>query len=59
MADALQAKGYPYQFVFADNVAHVSRPVELQSMPEAFEWTWKGYRAGLKNLNRPISGFSA
>jgi enterochelin esterase family protein len=43
MADALQAKGHPYQFVFADNVAHVSRPVELQSMPEAFEWAWKGY----------------
>ncbi len=44
MAEALAAKGYPYQYVFADEVGHVSRPVELQTMPEAFEWTWKGYR---------------
>ncbi|MBV9550519.1 MAG: esterase family protein [Alphaproteobacteria bacterium] len=44
MAEVLAAKGYPYQFVFADDVAHVSRPVEMQTMPEAFEWAWKGYR---------------
>ena len=46
MAEVLAAKKYPYQFVFADDVAHVSRPVELQTMPEAFEWAWKTYRSG-------------
>jgi len=43
MAEVLSAKAYHYQFVFADDVAHVSRPVELQTMPEAFEWAWKDY----------------
>jgi enterochelin esterase family protein len=45
MADALKAKGYHYQFVFAEGVAHVSRPVQKQTMPEAFEWAWQGYKA--------------
>jgi enterochelin esterase family protein len=45
MADALKAKGYHYQYVFAEGVAHVSRPVQKQTMPEAFEWVWQGYKA--------------
>jgi enterochelin esterase-like enzyme len=45
MAEALKAKGYHYQFVFAEGVAHVSRPVQKQTMPEAFEWAWQGYKA--------------
>ena len=45
MADALKAKGYHYQFVFAEAVGHVSRPVQKQTMPEAFEWVWQGYKA--------------
>ena len=45
MAEALKAKGYAYQFVFAEGVGHVSRPVQKQTMPEAFEWVWKGYKA--------------
>jgi enterochelin esterase-like enzyme len=44
MADALKAKGYPYQFVFSEGVGHVDRNVERQTMPEAFEWVWKGYK---------------
>ena len=44
MADALKAKGYPYQFVFSEAVGHVDRNVERQTMPEAFEWVWKGYK---------------
>jgi enterochelin esterase-like enzyme len=44
MADILKAKGYPYQFVFSEGVGHVSRPVQRQTMPEAFEWVWKGYQ---------------
>ena len=45
MADALKAKGYPYQFVFSEASGHVDRRVQLQTMPEAFEWVWKGYKA--------------
>jgi enterochelin esterase-like enzyme len=43
MAAALRAKGYPYQFVFSEASGHVERSVEMQTMPEAFEWVWKGY----------------
>ena len=44
MAKVLAAKGYPYQFVFSEASGHVDRRVELQTMPEAFEWVWKGYK---------------
>jgi enterochelin esterase family protein len=44
MAAALKAKGYPYQFVFSEASGHVERSVETQTMPEAFEWVWKGYK---------------
>jgi len=45
MADALKAKGYAYQYVFSEAAGHVDRRVQLQTMPEAFEWVWKGYKA--------------
>jgi enterochelin esterase-like enzyme len=45
MAAVLKAKGYPYQFVFSEASGHVERIVEMQTMPEAFEWVWKGYKA--------------
>ena len=44
MADALKKKGYAYQFVFSEAAGHVDRRVQLQTMPEAFEWVWKGYK---------------
>ena len=44
VAAALKAKGYPYQFVFSEASGHVERSVEMQTMPEAFEWVWKGYK---------------
>jgi iron(III)-enterobactin esterase len=44
MAAALNAKGYPYQFVFSEASGHVERAVEMQTMPESFEWVWKGYK---------------
>jgi len=44
MAAALKSKGYPYQFVFSEAAGHVERSVEMQTMPEAFEWVWKGYK---------------
>jgi enterochelin esterase-like enzyme len=44
MANVLKTKGYPYQFVFSEGSGHVDRRVELQTMPEAFEWVWKDYK---------------
>jgi hypothetical protein len=46
MTAALKAKGYPHQFVFSEASGHVERSVEMQTMPEAFEWVWKGYKPG-------------
>jgi hypothetical protein len=45
MASVLAAKGYHYQFVFAENAAHVDRAVRLQTLPEALEYVWAGYGA--------------
>jgi enterochelin esterase-like enzyme len=45
MSEVLKAKGYPYQFVFTEASGHVDQRVQLQTMPEAFEWAWKGYKA--------------
>ena len=44
MADALAAKGYQYQFVFARKAKHVDFQVKRQTLPEALEWLWKDYR---------------
>ena len=43
MAQALAAKGYQYQFVFARNAGHVDRAVKQQTLAEALEYVWKGY----------------
>jgi S-formylglutathione hydrolase FrmB len=45
MARVLAAKGYHYQFVFARNAGHVDNSVKLQTLPEALEYVWRGYRA--------------
>ncbi len=45
MAKVLAAKGYHYQFVFAENAGHVDRAVRMQTMPEALEYLWQGYHA--------------
>ena len=45
MADVLKKMSYAYQFVFSEASGHVDRRVQLQTMPEAFEWVWKGYKA--------------
>jgi enterochelin esterase family protein len=44
MAKALAAKGYKYQFVFAENAGHVDGAVKRQTLPEALEWVWSGYQ---------------
>jgi len=43
MAKGLAAKGYHYQFVFAQNAGHVDRTVREQTLPEALEYLWQGY----------------
>ena len=44
MARALAEKGYPYQFVFARNAGHTDRAVKQQTLAEALEFVWEGYR---------------
>jgi len=43
MAKVLTAKGYHYQFVFAENAGHVDHAVKMQTLPEALEYVWQGY----------------
>jgi enterochelin esterase-like enzyme len=43
MAKVLAAKGYHYQFVFAQNAGHVDRATRAQLLPEALEYVWQGY----------------
>ena len=45
MAKVLAAKGYHYQFVFAENAGHVDRATKMQTLPEALEYLWQGYHA--------------
>ena len=45
MAEALKAKGYEYQYLWADQAGHVERGVERQTIGEAMEWVWKTYVA--------------
>jgi iron(III)-enterobactin esterase len=44
MAKVLAARGYHYQFVFARNAGHCDRPTKLQTLPQALEWVWKGFK---------------
>jgi len=44
MAKVLAAKKYHYQFVFAENAAHVDRATKEQTLPEALEYLWQGYK---------------
>jgi enterochelin esterase family protein len=48
MARALAAKGYHYQFVFAENAGHVDRATRQQTLPEALEYVWQGYHPPAK-----------
>jgi enterochelin esterase family protein len=43
MAKVLAAKGYHYQFLFAENAGHTDRTVKMQTLPEALEYVWEGY----------------
>ena len=48
MAEALKAKGYHYQFVFAKGAKHVDQRAVCATLPEAMEWLWQGYGEDLK-----------
>ncbi|HEX5425108.1 MAG TPA: alpha/beta hydrolase-fold protein [Candidatus Acidoferrales bacterium] len=43
MAEALAAKHYHYQFVFARDAGHVDRAVKEQTLSEALKYVWQGY----------------
>ena len=45
MASVLKAKGYHYQFVYAEGAGHVDRRVVAQTLPQALEWLWRDYTA--------------
>ncbi|AIE87057.1 alpha/beta hydrolase [Fimbriimonas ginsengisoli] len=45
MAAALKKKEYHYQFVFSKEAGHVDGRVVNQTLPQALEWVWQGYRA--------------
>jgi len=50
MANALAAKGYHYQFVFARNAGHVDRAVKQQTLSEALQYIWQDYpSSAIKN----------
>jgi enterochelin esterase family protein len=44
-ADALKAKGYHYQFVYAKGAGHTDGKVISQTYPQALEYVWQGYKA--------------
>ena len=45
MAKVLQAKGYPYQYLFCQNSGHGIGNAKTQFLPHAIEWVWHGYQA--------------
>jgi enterochelin esterase-like enzyme len=54
MAEALKAKGYSYQFVFAKEAGHVDRPVRAQTLAPALEWLWKDFSTDAEMSRRAI-----
>lgn len=43
LAEALNAKAYPYQFVYAKNSGHTPRDAISNTLPSALEFVWRGY----------------
>ncbi len=44
-AAVLKAKGYHYQYVFAREANHVDGGVVRQTLPQALEWVWRGFKS--------------
>ena len=40
----LKDKGYEYQYSYALDSGHCDRKVREQTLPQALEWVWHGYR---------------
>jgi hypothetical protein len=40
----LAEKHYHYQFIFAKNAGHTDRMVKQQTLAEALEYLWQGYK---------------
>jgi len=43
VAAALKAKGYHYRFVYALGAGHCDARVRQQTLPETFQWMWRGF----------------
>jgi len=56
MAKVLAAKGYHYQFVFAQNAGHVDHDTRLQTLPEALEYVWQGYPTSTGAAKKATAG---
>ena len=48
LAQVLKAKGYPYQFLYAQAAGHVDRPVRAMTLAPGLEWLWKDYKPATK-----------
>jgi iron(III)-enterobactin esterase len=44
MAKVLKAKGYEYRYVFAKAAGHTDGRVTNQTLGDALEWLWYGYK---------------
>jgi enterochelin esterase family protein len=44
LAHVLKAKGYPYQFVYAQHAGHVDGNVRAMTLAPGLEWLWKDYK---------------
>jgi enterochelin esterase-like enzyme len=44
MAKVFKDKGYQYQYVYALDSGHCDRKVREQTLPQALEWVWRGYK---------------
>jgi iron(III)-enterobactin esterase len=44
MAKVLKEKGYQYQYSYALDSGHCDARVRDQTLPQALEWAWRGYR---------------
>ncbi|MEX0936879.1 MAG: alpha/beta hydrolase-fold protein [Pirellulales bacterium] len=54
MAHVLAEKGYHYQFIFARNAGHSDGRVKQQTLPQALEYLWQGYRLQAANVKQPL-----
>jgi iron(III)-enterobactin esterase len=44
MAKVLKQRGYQYQYSYSLDAGHCDAKVRNQTLPQALEWVWRGYR---------------